>query len=155
MRMSVALVGIVLLHSTLAQADARNDKRTELMTRETLRIMKRAESQTALTGKDFANVWRRSVKKAIKETCACRDRYVIDRKLRAHCAMDAMSEMMLDIMPVLFRVPGVLDGWKKAIEGTAEEADAYGEKVTTDLLEEWVPAKERLRTMKQLHECFE
>ncbi len=150
----VVLLGIAVL-SASAQADERNDRRQELLARETLRIMKRAESQTSLSGKDFANAWRRGIKKTTTAICTCKRRYPYDTKMRAHCGLDAMTEMMLDLMPVLFRVPGVLSGWKRAMAGTKEDADAYGEKVTTDLLEKWVPAKERLRTMKKLYECFE
>lgn len=146
---------VLALVPAVVVADVRHEKRTELLARETLRIMKRAESQTALNGRDFAKAWRRGIAKTIRETCACRDRYIVDRRLRAHCALDAMTEMMLDLMPVLFRVPGVLEGWKRAMREGERESERYGERVTMDLLEEWVPAKERLRTMKRLHECFE
>ena len=126
----------------------------DLIAKETLRLMEDAEGKPELSGREFAKAWRKGITVAIRETCRCAERYRFDRKLKAHCALDAQTELILDLMPVLFRVPGVLDGWKGAIAGTHEEADAYGEKVVADLLEHWVPAKERLRTMKRLHECF-
>jgi len=145
---------LILLVPLVALADVRNDKRTELMAKETLRMVKRAETQTPLNGRDFAKAYRRVVATVIPELCACRDRYRLERKMRAHCAMDAFVEMILDLMPVVLRQPGVLKDFKAAMAEGEAASGAYGEKVVADLMEETLPAKERLRIMKQMAECI-
>ena len=138
----------------VARSDTRSDKRNELLVNEMLRMMKRAEGQPPLTGRDFANTWRKTIAKVADSTCACSERYPLDRKMRAHCSLDAMTEMMLELMPVLLRIPGVLQGMRKAFAGTKDDASKYAEATVTSLMEEWVPAKERLRMMQRLYECI-
>ena len=155
MRTTLVVV-CVLAAATSTFADRRDEERDRITTTAILRIMKEAESKTSLSGKDFAKQWRKSIATYTTAVCSCTDPTVFRSALnRQHCAKDAGADFLLDLFPVLMRVPGYLDGFKAAIKKSEAEAGAESERMVRELLDEWVPSKEQLRVMKRMYECIQ
>jgi hypothetical protein len=151
------VVAALAVLTSAARADATDEARQRIMNKAYSKALEDARSKPNVAVKDFIAVWRKAWDRWMIVTCGCPYTTVsyeggTTRKRNA-CALGALDDFTLTILPVMVRLPGAL----KKLENAKDDAEgrAIGEKLATDTLDENVPPREMRQRQAKMQECFE
>lgn len=152
-RILMSIITVVLISSS-ASADKRDQMRDELVLRTMTRAFNDAKDDRMMYEADFFRWWNGAIRKLITRACACTTPAAHRSTLeKHHCISDAGAEMVIEMAPLAAHLPAFRAVFYDE-KLSAAETERASKAVAARIIDDHMPAKEVLKLQTQAQECM-